>query len=83
VRPRDFYLTVAPAFFTALGVLLALFVFRRSGIMVSPLAGLAASFGIACAVALVLLYVIPAGRRALLDFGEVAAVVLRKGKEVS
>lgn len=78
VRPRDFYVTVAPAFCAALGVLVALFLFRRSGVIVNPLAGLAASFGIACVVALVILYAIPAGRRALFDFGEVAAIVLRK-----
>jgi hypothetical protein len=37
-----------------------------------------ASFGIAAAVALLLLYIIPAGRRALFDFGTVAAIILRK-----
>jgi len=78
VRPRDFYVTVAPAFCAALGVLAALFLFRRSGIIVSPLPGLAASLGIACAVTLLFLYAIPAGRRALRDFGEVAAIVLKK-----
>jgi PST family polysaccharide transporter len=78
VRPRDFYVTVAPAFCAALGVLVTLFLFRRSGIIVSPLPGLAASFGIACAVTLLFLYAIPAGRRALRDFGEVAAIVLKK-----
>jgi O-antigen/teichoic acid export membrane protein len=81
VRPRDFYVTVAPAFFAAIGVLIALFVFRRSVVIVSPLIGLAASLGIACAVALLLLYAIPAGRRALWDFGAVAAIMLKK-KEV-
>ena len=78
VRPRDFYVTVAPAFCAALGVLAALFLFRRSGIIVRPIAGLLASAVIAAAVALLLLYAIPAGRRALLDFGAVAAIVLRK-----
>ena len=78
VRPRDFYLTVAPSFCAALAVLVVLFLFRRSGVIVSPLEGLAASFGIACVVALIVLYAIPAGRRALLDFGAVAAIVLRK-----
>jgi PST family polysaccharide transporter len=78
VRPRDFYLTVAPAFCAALGVLVALFVFRRLVVIVSPLKGLAASFGIAAAVALLFLYLIPAGRRVLRDFGEVAAIVLGK-----
>jgi PST family polysaccharide transporter len=78
VQPRDFYVTIAPAFCAALGVLVALFLFRRSGIIINPLGGLAASLGIACAVALVLLYTIPAGRRALRDFREVAAIMLRK-----
>jgi len=78
VRPRDFYVTVAPAFFAAIGVLVALFLFRRSMVIVSPLAGLAASFGIACAVTLLLLSVIPAGRRALWDFRAMAAIMLRK-----
>jgi O-antigen/teichoic acid export membrane protein len=78
VRPRDFYLTVGPAFSAALGVLLALFLFRRSHLIENPLAGLCASFVIACAVALVILCAIPAGRRALRDFGEVALIVLRK-----
>jgi PST family polysaccharide transporter len=78
VHARDFYVTVAPAFCAALGVLGALFLFRRLGIIVSPLKGLAASLGIACAVALLLLYAIPAGRRVLRDFAEVIAIVLRK-----
>lgn len=78
VRPRDFYVTVAPAFCAALGVLAALFLFRRSGVIVSPIAGLVAAIGIAGVVALLVLYAIPAGRRALLDFGAVAAIVLRK-----
>src|SRR5215213_3940158 len=78
VRPRDFYVTIAPAFWAALGVLGALFLFRRSAVIASPLAGLAVSLGIACAVAIVFLYSIPAGRRALWDFREVAAIVLRK-----
>jgi PST family polysaccharide transporter len=78
VRPRDFYITVAPAFGTALGVIAALLLFRRSGVVVNPIAGLAASFGIACAVALLILYAIPAGRRALWDFGAVVAIMRRK-----
>jgi PST family polysaccharide transporter len=78
VRPRDFYVTIAPAFCAALAVLAALFLFRRSGVIINPLVGLAASFGIACAVALGLLYAIPAGRRALRDFREVAAMMIRK-----
>ena len=88
VRARDFYVTVAPAFCAALAVLVALVLFRRAGVIVSPIAGLAASFGIACAVAVLFLYAIPAGRRALRDFAEVAAIVFRKdglvssGKEV-
>jgi PST family polysaccharide transporter len=78
VRPRDFYITVAPAFGAALAVLGALFLFRRSVVIVNPLKGLVASFAIACAVALLFLYALPAGRRILRDFGEVAAIVLRK-----
>ena len=78
VRPRDFYITIAPAFCAALGVIAALFLFRRSGVVVNPIASLAASFVIACAVALVILYVIPAGRRALWDFGAVVAIMRRK-----
>jgi PST family polysaccharide transporter len=78
VRPCDFYVTVAPAFCAALGVLVALFLFRRSGAIVNPLAGLAASLGIACTVAALVLCAIPAGRRALRDFGEVADIVLSK-----
>jgi PST family polysaccharide transporter len=81
VRPRDFYITVAPAFCAALAVLGALFLFRRSGVVVNPFKGLVASFGIACVVALVVLFAIPAGRRVLRDFGEVAAIVLRKKRE--
>ena len=83
VRPRDFYVTVAPAFCAALAVLVALVLFRRSGVIVNPLAGLAASFGIACAVAALFLYAIPAGRRALRDFAEVIAIVFRKDGLVS
>ena len=78
VRPRDFYVTVAPAFCAAVAVLAALFLLRRSGVVVSPLAGLAVSFGLASLIALLVLSAIPAGRRALLDFREVAAIVLRR-----
>lgn len=78
VRPRDFYVTVAPAFCAAMGVLVALFLFRRSVVIVHPLAGLTASLGIACGVAFLFLCAIPAGRRTLWDFREVAAIVLRK-----
>lgn len=78
VRPRDFYVTVAPAFFAAIGVLIALFAFRRSAIIVSPVLGLAVSLGITCAVALLLLYIIPAGRRALWDFRAMAAIILQR-----
>lgn len=78
VRPRDFYITVAPAFGAALAVLGALFLFRRSVVIVSPLKGLVAAFAIAGVVALLFLYAIPAGRRILRDFGEVAAIVLRR-----
>jgi hypothetical protein len=56
----------------------ALFLFRRSVVIVHPLAGLTASLGIACAVAFLFLCAIPAGRRTLWDFAEVAAIVLRK-----
>ncbi|HEX5891192.1 MAG TPA: lipopolysaccharide biosynthesis protein [Pyrinomonadaceae bacterium] len=82
VRPRDFYITVAPAFGSALAVLGALFLFRRSVVIVSPFKGLVASFGIACVVALIFLYAIPAGRRALSDFAEVVAIILRKKQVV-
>ena len=78
VRPRDFYITVAPAFCAALGVLAAIFLFRRSGLVANPFAGLVVSAGIAAAVALSFLYLIPAGRRALFDFGAVAAIILKK-----
>jgi O-antigen/teichoic acid export membrane protein len=80
VRPLDFYRTVAPAFCAAFAVLAALFLFRRSVVIVSPVKGLAASFGIACAVTLLSLYAAPAGRRVLRDFAEVAAIVLRKNR---
>lgn len=82
VRARDFYITVAPAFGSALAVLGALFLFRRSVVIVSPLKGLVASFGIACVVALIFLYAVPAGRRALRDFAEVVAIILRKKQVV-
>jgi hypothetical protein len=59
-------------------VLAALFLFRRSGLVVNPMVGLVASFGIAAAVAVLVLFAIPAGRRALFDFGTVAAIILRK-----
>ncbi len=78
VRPRDFYVTVTPAFCAAIAVLVVLLMFRGWGIIVNPIASLAVSLGIACAVALLVLYTIPSGRRALRDFGEVADIVLRK-----
>jgi PST family polysaccharide transporter len=79
VRPRDFNITVAPAFCAAMAVLAALFLFRRSAVIVHPFKGLIASFVIAFVVALLFLLIIPAGRRVLRDFREVAAIVLRRG----
>src|SRR5678815_6102654 len=55
VRPRDFYITVAPAFCAAMAVLAALFLFRRWVVIVHPFKGLIASFGIAFVVALLFL----------------------------
>ena len=78
VRPRDFYVTVTPAFCAAIAVLVVLLMFRRWGLIINPVAGLALSLGIACAVALLVLYTIPSGRRALRDFREVADIVLQK-----
>ena len=78
VRPRDFYVTVTPALCAAIAVLVVLWLLRGWGVNVNPIERLAVSFGIACAVALLVLYIIPAGRRALRDFGQVADIVLRK-----
>jgi hypothetical protein len=53
-------------------------------VVTSPLAGVAASSGIACAVTLGVLYALPSGRRALRDFREVASIVLkRRGADLS
>jgi hypothetical protein len=62
-----------------MAVLAALFLFRRSAVIVHPFKGLIASFVIAFVVALLFLLIIPAGRRVLRDFREVAAIVLRRG----
>jgi O-antigen/teichoic acid export membrane protein len=80
VRAADFYRAVAPSACAALCVLAALFAFRRWGGVERPLVGLAVAFVIASATALLVLYALPAGRRALRDFHNVYVMLRKRGE---
>ncbi len=78
VRATDFYVAAAPSFCASLVVLAAVFLFRRWVTVPSPLVGVVVALLIALVAALVTLWALPAGRRALRDAREVAAIVLRR-----
>lgn len=80
VRTIDFYRTIAPTVYATVGVLAALLALRRWVEFTRPLSGLAASFAITVAVTLLLLLVLPRGRRALSDL-KLSLLLLRAGRK--
>lgn len=80
VRTIDFYRTIAPTAYATICVLAALLVLRRWVEFAHPLTGLAVSFAIMVAVTLLLLLVLPRGRRALSDL-KLSLLLLRTGRK--
>ena len=82
VRARDFYLTIIPFAASAVCSMLVLFLFRNLVPVRNPLVGVSASFIITGAVSLLVLVVLPRGRKALRDLRQIASLMLHK-KQVS
>jgi O-antigen/teichoic acid export membrane protein len=80
VRTIDFYRTIAPTAYASVGVMAALLSLRRWVEFARPLSGLAVSFAITIAVTLLLLLVLPRGRRALFDL-KLSLLLLRAGRK--
>ncbi len=80
VRAFDFYRTIGPPACASVFVLAALVAFREWSPISQPIVRLLVAFVIASVVALVALALLPAGRRALLDFKEFALLLTRGGE---
>ncbi|HEX8148895.1 MAG TPA: lipopolysaccharide biosynthesis protein [Pyrinomonadaceae bacterium] len=79
VRALDFYRTIAPAAAASACVLAALYGLRQWAFFTNPLSQLGAAAVVAGAVAVPVLFAIPAGRRALRDAGQVL-LILKPGR---
>ena len=62
--------------------MLVLFLFRNLVVVSNPVVGIGVSFMITVGVSLLVLVVIPRGRKALRDFRQIASLMLHK-KQVS
>jgi PST family polysaccharide transporter len=82
VRASDIYGTVAPSAYATLGVLIALFLFRRWVAMPGPLFGLSVSFAITVGITLLVLLILPRGRRLLQDIKTLLPDLVRTAKSV-
>lgn len=78
VRLADFYRAILPSVCASFFVLAALFGFRRWAAGIKPFAGLLASLPIAAAVAFLVFFIIPTGRRALRDVKDILALLLKR-----
>ena len=83
VSARDIYRTLAPSACAALGVLAALYAFRKWVDVPRPLVGLAAGFVIAACVALLFFLILPRGRRALAEMKELLPALVKTRKAAS
>jgi PST family polysaccharide transporter len=82
VRTGDFYHTIAPAFCASICSLAVLLVCRPwLGAFQHLIARLSIAFGITIAVSLLVLAVLPAGRRAIRSFKETLMLLARKAPE--
>ena len=78
VRLADFYRAILAPACAALFVFGAVFAFRRWADGARPVTGLLASCAIAAAVAFLVLFTLPAGRRALKDVRSVLPLILKR-----
>jgi O-antigen/teichoic acid export membrane protein len=77
VRTRDFYRTMFPFLFASIILLIGLVWFRHQVAITNPVLGLLGALAVAAPIYLGLLWVLPAGRRALLDLHENLAFLRR------
>jgi O-antigen/teichoic acid export membrane protein len=82
VRTRDIYRAVAPMLLAAVCAAAAVLIFRWAAGPLHPLVGLAASFGIAASVTLLLFALLPRGRRALQDLSSSLMVLAGRRRQV-
>jgi len=82
VRARDFYVTVIPFATAAVCSMLVLFLFRNLVTVTNPLFGVGIGLLITGCVTLLVLVVLPRGRKALRDLRQIASLMLHK-KQVS
>lgn len=82
VRTSDVYRALVPSVCAAVGVLVALFAFRRWVEMPSPVIGLIAGSAIAVAISLAFFSLLPRGRRALHDIKKLLPEIIKAGKAV-
>ncbi|HEX8135957.1 MAG TPA: lipopolysaccharide biosynthesis protein [Pyrinomonadaceae bacterium] len=81
VRAADFYRTIAPTACASLSVLGALLLFRRFVQVAQPLFGIALSFVIMIVITLLLMLLLPGGRRALHDLKQSLTLLMERKRE--
>ena len=82
IRMKDFYVTMAPAACASSCVFVVLLAFRQGVQISNPLAGLCISLAMTVLIALLVLIILPAGRRALSDFGALLPLLYQKPAKV-
>ena len=82
VRTMDFYVTMGPAFLAAVSSAGAVLLYRQLVTVTNPLSGLTVSFVITVLVSLVILALIPSGRRALQDVSK-SLLMLRTNRGIA
>ena len=83
IRASDFYRTLAPSACASLCALVVLLVVRPWLEMFHLVARLAVAFGITIGTSLLVLAILPAGRRAMQDFKEMLFLLIKSGKNES
>ena len=82
VRSSHFYGAIAPSVFASLGVMIAVAGFRLAAESWSPFLGLLVSFLIAISVAMICFFILPRGRKALLDVRDLIHLILKRNPTV-
>jgi O-antigen/teichoic acid export membrane protein len=78
VRTKDIYRTMAPSSFASLCAFLAMIAARRFIDFPHPVIGLVVALGINIGITLLILAVLPAGRKALQDFRDLIPLMLKR-----
>ncbi len=83
VRTMDFYVTMLPSLCAATCAAASVMLFRRFVVVNSPLLGLLAGFSITLVVSLIVLWLIPSGRRGLQDVSQSLLMLKRAPRTAS